>query len=241
MYMKSIILLALSGLLIGVCHIAPEHRVSDSTGVYLQLPNEIGDFHGSEIEKTFEEKKQLPPSTLFIRKRYKHYLSSTLQAKRIENFTVSLVVSGGDERSLHRPDVCLDGLGWTVVTKTIHNFEINGKVLPVMDYSLAQTVENSEGKKIKFRAHYYFLWIGRDVNTASLMEMKWLSLWDNFTKNLNHRWAYPGVFLSVNEAQDDPEADALKRSKGIFNAIIPYFHKEFGAQEIGVNETAPEK
>ena len=62
--------------------------------------------------------------------------------------------------------------------------------------------------------------------------MKWLNLWDNFTKNLNHRWAYPGLFVVVNPQTKAPHEDAWDRAQVIMKSALPFFHKEFGAKEL---------
>jgi len=132
-----------------------------------------------------------------------------------------------DERSLHRPEVCMDGQGWQITTKQVRSMELNGEKLEVMDLSLKR---ESNGKVIE--AHYYFFWVGKDISTPHYRDMKLRSLWDNFTKNLNHRWAYPAVMVYVNPFDEEQRHELnWKKAEHFFKHALPVFHKQFGAVE----------
>ena len=120
----------------------------------------------------------------------------------------------------------MDGQGWSIPSKTVRTLAIGDKQVELMDLSLKRVVN---GKVIE--AHYYFFWIGRGISTPSYRNMKWLSLVDNFTKNLNHRWAYPGIFVWVNPHATHPQEDAWQRAQHVMSQVIPSFHKQFGAEE----------
>jgi exosortase len=100
-------------------------QVSPRTGVKLSvdginpapLPNLLGaDWAGREVEVTPIEREVLPPDTGFSRKNYE-----SLHDRRQQVF-VSIVLSGRDRTSIHRPELCLVGQGWTIAGRELHQF-----------------------------------------------------------------------------------------------------------------------
>lgn len=220
-YFRLSSLVALVGTTALLCFFIPEPEVSNETGVVLALPEYIDGYDSQLIGMGEKEKEWLPPSTRHIKRVYYKQGSRFDFSSKIE---FSIVVSGGDERSLHRPEVCLNGQGWAIPKKEIRRMIHAGKILEIMDLSLTQV---TNGKTV--RGHYYFFWVGRGISTPNYSDMKWLNLWDNFSKNMNHRWAYPGIFVGVNEEAESPRQDAWRRAQHILNASLSHFHLEFGA------------
>jgi len=120
----------------------------------------------------------------------------------------------------------MDGQGWDIPYKKVRPINIDGETLEVMDLELVREVN---GQILK--AHYYFFWVGMGTSTPSYASMKWMNMWDNFTKNLNHRWAYPGMFVYENPNAENPRLDAWERGKVILKSAIPVFHKDFRTVE----------
>lgn len=224
-YTRSGILLGLAITVAVFCFILPSAKVSNETGVVLNLPAEIPGLKSELIEMSAKEREWLPDTTRYIKRTY---YPEGAQPSGFHSVNVSLIVSGGDERSLHRPSVCMDGQGWSIPSKTVRTLEVDGKQVEIMDLYLKRV---SNGQMIE--AHYYFFWVGRGISTPSYAKMKGISLWDNFSKNVNHRWAYPGVFLYVNPDAEDPQGNAWARAQHVLKHTIPHFHKGFGAEEEG--------
>ena len=222
-YGRSGLLVGLSGAVASLCFFLPESKTSNETGIVLQLPEKLEGYDSVSVEMSQKEKDWLPSSTRSQKRCYFPHGSSPETLAAVQ---VSLILSGGDERSLHRPEVCMDGQGWSIPTKVVRSLELDGKQVEVMDLFLKRVVN---GRVVE--AHYYFFWVGRGISTPSYREMKWLSLVDNFTKNRNHRWAYPGVFLWVNPHAPQPQKDAWFRAQHVLKQVIPSFHKQFGAEE----------
>lgn len=206
------------------CYLLPEAKVSNESGVVQKLPEVIPGYYSVAVEKSEGEKKWLPDTTGFTKRLY--YPNGSDKEKFLP-ISLSLIVSGGDERSLHRPEVCMDGQGWQITTKQVRSMELNGEKLEVMDLSLKR---ESNGKVIE--AHYYFFWVGKDISTPHYRDMKLRSLWDNFTKNLNHRWAYPAVMVYVNPFDEEQRHELnWKKAEHFLQHALPVFHKQFGAVE----------
>ena len=81
------------------------------------LPDYLGtDWEGQPADITPVEREVLPSDTGFSRKNYVslHNLN--------ERVFLSIVLSGRDRTSIHRPEICLVGQGWTITRRTTHSF-----------------------------------------------------------------------------------------------------------------------
>ena len=205
------------------CFFLPQAKVSNEAGVVLQLPEKVKGYSSVKVDMSQKEKDWLPGSTRYTKRTY---YPEGASASSWAAISVSLIVSGGDERSLHRPSVCMDGQGWAIPTKMTRTFEVDGQEIELMDLFLKRVIDGQV-----YEAHYYFFWVGRGISTSSYARMKWLSLVDNFTKNVNHRWAYPGIFVHVHPGVEDRHEHAWRRAKHVIQEVVPHFHKDFGAEE----------
>eukprot|EP01031_Cornospumella_fuschlensis_P011402 gene11402-13926_t len=117
----------LAALTVFACRQAPEMRAGDEAGVVMQLPSGIGLFLGDPEEPGKIEREQLPADTEMIKMRYR---TPALSPATRDAAQVTMVLSGAERRSIHRPEVCLDGQGWTLLDSTIISVEITpGKFL----------------------------------------------------------------------------------------------------------------
>jgi len=222
-FFRAGLLLALCMGVAAFCFLLPDAKVSNEAGVVLELPEEVPGYFSKAVEMSDKEKEWLPSSTQYMKK---EYFPEGADPEKYLPISLSLIVSGGDKRSLHRPEVCLDAQGWSIPSKRVRTLEVEGKRLEIMDLSLLRV---SNGKEIE--AHYYFFWVGRGINTPQYRDMTLYSLWDNFTKNLNHRWAYPGLFIYVNPHEEDGHEKVWQEAQFFLRETLPVFHKEFGALE----------
>jgi hypothetical protein len=220
---RNLILLGLVVFTAALCYFLPSSKVSNEVGVVLSLPENIQGYRSQLIEMSEKEKVWLPESTRYIKRSYYPEWS---EPNSFFSVNMSLIVSGGDERSLHRPEVCMDGQGWSIPHKVVRKLSSEGREIEVMDLFLQRVVDEQV-----IRAHYYYFWVGRGISTSSYAEMKRLNVWDNFFKNVNHRWAYPGIFLYVDPNHVNPDEDAWDRAQHVVKSALPFFHKEFGAKE----------
>ena len=92
-------------------------QLSPDAGVYLTadgrdpapLPTFLGtDWIGQAVPVSAVERAMLPPDTGYSRKTYVSVQDRTQQV------FVSIVLSGRDRTSIHRPELCLVGQGWTI-------------------------------------------------------------------------------------------------------------------------------
>lgn len=200
--------LLLSGLALLSCRLSPEVVAGNEAGVVMTLPVGIGRFIGAPEEPDHVEKELLPSDTEIVKMRYR-----TLSAPPLRDVAnVTIVLSGAERRSIHRPEVCLDGQGWTLLESRVVPVEIApGHILEVKDLLIERIWVAPGGSRKPLRAHYVYWFVGTDVTTPHNSTRIWLSSWDNIIRNVNHRWAYPSITAWVTENFDPSETGQRPR------------------------------
>jgi exosortase len=223
----------LAALAVLACRQAPEVRSGADAGVVMELPGAIGGYLGSPEEPSRMEREQLPADTQILKMRYR---TPALTVDKLDWANVTVVLAGAERRSIHRPEVCLDGQGWTILDSKLIPIEIaRGKVLHVKDLFLERLWVNKEGLKRPLRAHYVYWFVGTDVTTPHNWTRVWLSSWDSVARNVNHRWAYPAVSAWVTDNFDPIESGQRQRSSeetlamitDLIRSLAPRFQKQF--------------
>src|SRR5690606_1661415 len=109
--------LLLSVLTIGVVRRLDQLPVRSDAGIFLtedgaapvDLPAFVGtDWIGRRAEVTQVERDILPPDTGYSRRSYVALHQPSRQV------FLSIVLSGRDRSSIHRPELCVAGQGWTI-------------------------------------------------------------------------------------------------------------------------------
>ncbi len=199
-------------------------------GVIMELPYEIGDYWGVETEVSAAEKVILPRDTGFARKIY-----STIEN---ENILCSIVLSGSEKRSIHRPEVCLPAQGWTIVEKEVVPIKLsNGHVIRVTLLTLHQTVRRNDGLPHTISSLFAYWFVGENRLTHSHWERVFVTSWDRVFDKINHRWAYVIVSMPVTatfQPRGRDKAQTLEEMKKFISLAAPKFLKPevFGAFDI---------
>lgn len=154
------------------------------------------------------------------------YRSPGLPADR-DLAQVTLVLAGAERRSIHRPEVCLDGQGWTLLDSRIMTVQISpGRSLDVKDLLVERELHRADGKPKVLRAHYVYWFIGTDVTTPSNAVRVWLTTWDNIARNVNHRWAYASVTAWVTDNLETRESGQRARDSEATTKLISEIIRE---------------
>lgn len=180
----------------------------------VELPTFIGtEWIGRREEVTEIEREVLPSDTGFSRKTY---VSLADPSKRV---FLSIVLSGRDRTSIHRPELCLVGQGWTIRDTSIHQFEsAAAKRFPARVLRVEKEVATPGGRvKVPQIVAYYFL--GDDIIVANNWERIARDAWNRVAHGRADRWAY--VLLQTGDS--DGEAAALGRIQEILDATLPHF------------------
>ena len=192
-------------------------QVSDEAGVKVELPDRVGDWKGDELRfcqapacqethfvsaltnlsvcpkcgghletMTKAERDLLPKDTLVLKKRYTSPAGETVFA--------SIVMSGSERSSIHRPQLCLVGQGNEIVKSTVVPVEMTSRdELDVMVLDMLRRWRTSDGRQGEYPSYYAYWFVGKGRETPShLQRMIWMAT-DRIFHNTAHRWAYISV------------------------------------------------
>lgn len=161
-----------------------------TAGVIMSLPRVLGGYVGEDMEVTQAEKTILPLDTEFERSVY-----TSLDGAEVN---CQIVLSGGEKRSIHRPEICLPGQGWTIKSARPVRVRIGeSSSLEVMELTLERPVEFQDGSRKMLENLFMYWFVGSDKTTAKHHERILLTSKDRVFENINHRWAYVVVSSPV--------------------------------------------
>lgn len=219
---RSVLVLVLGGLTFLACLLSPPPQKGAQAGLRMELPNFVGEYLGTDADVGANVRKILPDDTEFARKIY----VSTHQ----DQIDTQIVLAGAEKRSIHRPEICLRGQGWTITSGEVIKVSLkNGKVLPVMTLSLWREAILRDGSRKKVRSYFMYWFVGRDTVTSYHWKRIFLTSWDRLVHNKTHRWAY--VLVSAPVTGDlsyhgkSPE-ETLEMLKGFIGDLAPRFIDE---------------
>jgi len=189
---------------------------SDEAGIVLALPDQVGGWRGSNIlfcpdrtcggqyfeaelkgstlcpkcgrplsNMNWAEHSMLPADTGLVRKYY------ALPGNQV-GIHVTIVLSGDDRSSIHRPQVCMTAAGNEITDERTIQIPLAGRKellqVRVMDMSRAYTRE--DGSPGSYTSYYAYWFVGKGRETASHIErMAWMA-YDRIFHGVSHRWAY---------------------------------------------------
>ncbi|WP_415911034.1 exosortase C-terminal domain/associated protein EpsI [Oleiharenicola sp. Vm1] len=197
-------------------------QVSPRTGVRLAtdgvnpvaLPDHLGiDWVGQNAPVSAVEREVLPPDTGYSRKNY-----VSLRDRRQSVF-LSIVLSGRDRTSIHRPEICLVGQGWTIRGRSTHEFVVGGRRFPATVLQIEREVTGPRGEVVRVPALLVYWFVGADRIVASHWERVFYTSLDRLRHLQAHRWAY--VLMQTHAL--DGEAAALRRIDEVLAGTLPAF------------------
>ena len=157
------------------------------------------------------EREVLPADTVFLKGRYTRDDGASL--------FVSIVLSGRDAGSIHRPQLCLVAQGLRIAgTRPVPVKTTDGKSLSVMTLDIVpayQSGNDPAARHWKGRYAYWFVGQGR-VTPYYLQMMLWL-YWDRLVHGVAHRWAY----IAVSGSQRTSPAESQRQMEEFIGAFCP--------------------
>ena len=141
-----------------------------------ELPALLGiEWTGRPQAVTAVERDMLPPDTGFSRTLYFNHRDPAKQV------FLSIVLSGRDRTSIHRPELCLVGQGWTIADAVPHRFAFPGRATAAVPATLLRvrrevqtpaTAGKPRGKEVVPQLVAYWF-VGGDEIVAT----HWRRLW----------------------------------------------------------------
>ena len=216
-----------------ICAITTRSRYITDSPVKTILPENIGDYRGYEVYfcqneecmRSFPQQELtnttvcpvcggpldtiplsehllLPSDTGIVHRNYKS------PSGRV--FLVSVVVSGQERRSIHKPQRCLVAQGNEITWQKPVTVELNnGTAIKVMLMSLNEN-------RLFFA---YWFTDGRHQTASHLSRLTRIA-WDGIVYNERRRWAYISIGLD-NPHRSDPLPELKRFIRALYPAIMP--------------------
>jgi EpsI family protein len=185
----------------------------------MELPILMGDYFGSQGEISEAELNILPKDTEFARRVYADGHGHEI--------TCSIVLSGAEQRSIHRPEGCLTGQGWDITGQDDISIPLaSGHILTARKLTLEREGVGANDEHFPIRAFFIYWFVGQNVTTASHYERILLSDWDRVVHNRAHRWAYVSVFSLITDGLRPDGANANQTQSLLVDftkKIVPTF------------------
>jgi hypothetical protein len=228
-HIQQILFIVMAMVTIGLCQLFPNAATTPESGLVLWLPNDIEGHTSEERELSDAEKKILPPDTTKVSR---SYLEKSLpdDISRYRALSATLILAGADKRSLHKPEICLVGQGWTIAKSEPVKLETVGGELEVMHLHLTRQIQAGGEEPAFQRAHYVYWWVARDKSTPFSNKRLLISAYNNIFKNLNDRWGYPSVMVLADERYGEAgNKESIERAYAFIKQHAPSFQKSLGA------------
>ena len=216
-------------------------RLSDEAGVRLSFPSVVGEWRGMQVQychntecsaygetttdgfgncqfcrgimvpMTPVEREQLPMDTKFMTFKYTKAGGDALY--------VSIVLSGSERNSIHRPQRCLVGQGTEIVGSRVMTVPmVMSKPLDVMVLDVLRHYRGASGGARSAKLFYAYWFVGQGRETPShFVRMFWLA-WDRLFHGVAHKWAY--VIVQGDPLQFEAAQSVLKSFIADFYAQI---------------------
>lgn len=209
---RSVVVILLVTGTVGFCLVGtPDNTVSEA-GVNMSLPKSVGGLQGTELEVSESELAILPKDTEFAKMQYEGAGSPPISCQ--------IVLAGAEKRSIHRPEVCLPGQGWTLRGGHVESIPLTtGGSLDVMKLDLIRPVSLSNGEKAQLQSLFYYWFVGKDSTTPHHLTRILKTNMDMLLHNKNHRWAYIIVSAPVLKGLV-PEGMSVEETEAELEAFI---------------------
>lgn len=175
-----------------LCRSTPEANAPSEAGLVLRLPSILGDFAGTSVDVSTAEKTLLPTDTQFARTVYHNFANDEVNCE--------IVLSGGEKRSIHRPEICLPAQGWNKKGGEVITVKLkDGRTLRAMKLTIGKLVETKPGERKELTAIFIYWFVGKGITTPYHWYRILHTDLDRVLYNINHRWAYVIVSAPVLE------------------------------------------
>lgn len=200
-----------------------------SLKVHVDLPKWVRGYLSKEREMDKIVVDALPPDTSFGQRDY-----SAPDGFKIQ---MTAVLMGMDRTSIHKPQFCLEGIGFHIQKEQLDRVPIPEPTpydLPVNRITATKEVE-IEGKQVQLIGTYVYWFVDADELTARHEDRMVSMAKSMITKGVLERWAYISCFVYTLPGQQDL---AYERVKRFMAEAVPKFQLPGGnATRVASNQT----
>lgn len=181
----------------------------------INLPERVSDFTSTNIPEPDVAINYFPADTSYAERMYFDPNGLRIQS--------TAILMGTDRSSIHRPEYCLPGQGWSIDKKDIVTIPINDNPsyqLQVARWNLSTTIQQPDGTKETASGIYVYWYVAQDDETPDhdkMLEQLTLNL---FRTGGLQRWAYISYFAVCGAGQQDAAFGEVKR---LIQAQVPQF------------------
>jgi hypothetical protein len=189
--------------------------ISGSVMMKIDLPERVLDFASSNVPEPEVVLGYLPKDTSYVERQY--------QAPDGFWVTGTIVLMGADRTSIHRPDYCLPGQGWTIDAKTAVNIPINGGhpyELQALKWTIHNSFPTQDGQKQEVSGLYVFWFVAQNEQTPNYIQFQYNLLRDLLLTGRLQRWAYISYFSVCAPGQEEA---TFERMKKLIAASVPEY------------------
>ncbi len=184
------------------------------------LPAFIGvDWIGRTAPVSAIEREILPPDTGYSRRTY------VALHQPGHGVFLSIVLSGRDRTSIHRPELCVTGQGWTIHGQTKHQFQLDETGALILPATLLHLVQDDPRNNRQLPALIAYWFVNSERVVATHWERMFWGAWDRLRHGRADRWAY----VLVQTDAVDGEAAALSRMQEVLKGTVPEFQRSLPA------------
>jgi EpsI family protein len=181
----------------------------------VELPTFLGrDWVGWPTAVTAIEREILPADTGFSRMEY-------VASREAHHVFLSLVLSGRDRTSIHRPELCLLGQGWTITGRAVREFAYPGKSTFQATVLNVQRQQRGPTGTVTIPQLVAYWFVSGDTVAATHWQRLALDGWNRILHARADRWAY--VLIQTDATDGEPAA--LGRMRAVLASTLPVFQK----------------
>lgn len=189
--------------------------------VQVELPEKVLDYTSVEVPQAAIVTNSLPADTSYGQRLY--------TAPDGLKILLNVVLMGMDRTSLHKPEFCLVGDGWSIDSSETVKIRISEPYpyeLPVVRKIVTKRVRTPAGEAVQRGVYiYWYVTDGAISGDATGFERMWLMSKALLTRGVLQRWAYITCFSVCNPGEEET---LFRRMADFIAAAVPLFQTTAG-------------
>ena len=180
--------------------------IPGSVMMNISLPDRVLDFTSTNVPEPALVVGYLPKDTSYAERIYTAPDGFRLQS--------TAILMGADRTSIHRPEFCLPGQGWTIGEKRLLDIPIKGQApyqLHAACWKLSQAIKQDDGQSVMVGAIYIYWYVANDEETPDHNKMIERLMLDLVTTGALQRWSYISYFALCRPGDEDTTIDRMTR------------------------------
>lgn len=189
--------------------------IPDSVVMKIDLPERVPGFTSTNIPEPEVVLGYLPKDTSYTQRIYT--APDGLEISGV------IILMGADRTSIHKPEYCLPGQGWTINEKTVTNISIagfGGRQMPVAKWIAGNSFKTADGKKQEVNGVFVFWFVADNQQTTDNYQRMWWLGRDLLKTGVLQRWAYIAYFAVCRPGNEEA---TFGRMKELIAASVPEF------------------